>query len=523
MGCFSGDVSRSAIRDSSAVALPDDCVAVSDFSGFENVGTTTEETTTTEEPTTTTTTTEAPTTTTEAPTTTTEAPTTTTEEPTTTTQYVAPTTTTTEVPTTTTQYIATTMDPSFYEDDGFQCDDLGDISTLKKEIGTVAKGYKYADLLNYEIPDSQLGEWYFIVSFTAPCVKVQWWTWTDHNSGTSGTSQISESVWRLDPEPENWFGKQSISDMQIQAVIDGDSMAEENYLFCWKAESSSSDSDDQTTEATTAAATTEAATTEAAIQRTCGVSSNNAKKFSSPNSNGNCNGFSRNTYVEPEDYLYPNSAIWYTCPDSNLRILVSNGIPDHWSDIYNNNDCCEVPYFVQIPLNPVYRAEQLQPTLQGINAMALNGVPMVTANEEGATNAVEPPADSSIQNAKHFHGHASKGGTWHYHSPLAGWETMPSSDTLMGYAMDGFPVYGAVDDDTILDECNGRFDDDGNYMYHVRTTEQVDENEDYCPEDDDAGHINWRYFIGCYHGALSNSSVTSSEGATLPDDCVAEN
>ena len=46
--------------------------------------------------------------------------------------------------------------------------------------------------------------------------------------------------------------------------------------------------------------------------------------------------------------------------------------------------------------------------------------------------------------------------------------------TLIGYAMDGNPVYGPYDDSgnlhTGLDVCNGKFDDDGKYAYYSTTT-----------------------------------------------------
>ena len=42
----------------------------------------------------------------------------------------------------------------------------------------------------------------------------------------------------------------------------------------------------------------------------------------------------------------------------------------------------------------------------------------------------------------------------------------PASDTLLGYALDGFPIYGPIKDPESLDTCNGRTID-GEYRYHV--------------------------------------------------------
>lgn len=54
-----------------------------------------------------------------------------------------------------------------------------------------------------------------------------------------------------------------------------------------------------------------------------------------------------------------------------------------------------------------------------------------------------------------------------------------SPTTLIGYALDGFPIYGGLDDDTELDSCGG-LSVSGGYQYHLR-------------ESDD-------FVIGCYAG-----------------------
>jgi hypothetical protein len=55
---------------------------------------------------------------------------------------------------------------------------------------------------------------------------------------------------------------------------------------------------------------------------------------------------------------------------------------------------------------------------------------------------------------------------WHVHNPYLG-EVNPSSSDLLGYALDGFPIYGPVSDVSVLDGCNGRTVN-GQYQYHVR-------------------------------------------------------
>ena len=93
-----------------------------------------------------------------------------------------------------------------------------------------------------------------------------------------------------------------------------------------------------------------------------------------------------------------------------------------------------------------------------------------------------------------------------------------TSTTLLGYAMDGFPIYGPLSDDSELDVCNGRMNNDGHYQYHVRTIDQVDGEAEYCngsnPE------VNWRYILGCYTGSVANSQAVDSTGYRLDNDCV---
>mmetsp|Transcript_16508 Transcript_16508/g.37930 ORF Transcript_16508/g.37930 Transcript_16508/m.37930 type:complete len:243 (+) Transcript_16508:909-1637(+) len=104
-------------------------------------------------------------------------------------------------------------------------------------------------------------------------------------------------------------------------------------------------------------------------------------------------------------------------------------------------------------------------------------------------------------------------------NPQMGEETV-SSDEILGYAMDGFPIYGPLVDDTLLDACNGITNDDGSYQYHVRTFEQVDETLEYCNGNSPA--TNWNYILGCYKGTPNDSKVDDSTTYTLPADCVLE-
>ena len=55
---------------------------------------------------------------------------------------------------------------------------------------------------------------------------------------------------------------------------------------------------------------------------------------------------------------------------------------------------------------------------------------------------------------------------WHIHNPHLG-EQDPTSSKLLAYALDGYPIYGPLEDASGLDGCNGRTIN-GQYQYHVR-------------------------------------------------------
>lgn len=66
---------------------------------------------------------------------------------------------------------------------------------------------------------------------------------------------------------------------------------------------------------------------------------------------------------------------------------------------------------------------------------------------------------------------ADSGGAWHVHNPYLGQATATST-TLLGYALDGFPIYGPLSDVSALDECNG-LTLNGSYQYHVRVSKNL--------------------------------------------------
>jgi hypothetical protein len=170
---------------------------------------------------------------------------------------------------------------------------------------------------------------------------------------------------------------------------------------------------------------------------------------------------------------------------------------------------------VELPLEPTRGPSLVEPQALGIVAIATNGVPVYGAQEGGGSNAVAPSAGSMVTDAQYWYGHAAPSKDWHYHHPALGHEGGWGESTLLGYALDGYPIYGALADDASLDACNF---DEATQRYHVRTREQVDGDGDYC--DGDSPAIRWNYTVGCYVGDLAQTSVKNSGESSLPADCT---
>ena len=157
-----------------------------------------------------------------------------------------------------------------------------------------------------------------------------------------------------------------------------------------------------------------------------------------------------------------------------------------------------------------------------IIGFSTNGVVAYNALEAGSANAVEP-GEGHVPDAQWWFGHADAKNVHHYHAPWLGrddYETM-GGDVHLGYAMDGFPIYGPLSNpDEVLDDCNF---DKVNKRYHIRKLSQVDNNLDYCNGNSEA--VNWKYIVGCFRGNVRKTLVkdNTSDKAIVHSDCVREN
>jgi hypothetical protein len=71
--------------------------------------------------------------------------------------------------------------------------------------------------------------------------------------------------------------------------------------------------------------------------------------------------------------------------------------------------------------------------------------------------------------------------------------------------MDGFPNFGPLSDDLLLDPCNGIIGGNGNYRCHVRSIHQVDPDLEYC--NGSSPETNWNYVLGCYSGSMDATRI----------------
>ena len=146
------------------------------------------------------------------------------------------------------------------------------------------------------------------------------------------------------------------------------------------------------------------------------------------------------------EYTGVNSVTMTT--DDNYRYITSNGIPDHETGEFPNdnnpNSIYDQSYEFRMALNPV-AAENT--TDIGFNSfgVALNGVPYDPSAAEFWNNdrnsgwqyeAIGGTVNLGLDN---YNAHVQPNGAYHYHGdPEAGTES-----TLVGYAADGFPIYSA--------------------------------------------------------------------------------
>lgn len=181
--------------------------------------------------------------------------------------------------------------------------------------------------------------------------------------------------------------------------------------------------------------------------------------------------------------------------DGTYITIKSTGQPDHVSVYYptnnslyqafsgttfggntfskNPNSISAHNYTFKIPLNPQVSATHSATPLGPIG-VSLNGVPFF--NQYAGPSQ---PLTNEVVSFDKYYGHPAQGGDYHYHvEPLYLTTVKKTKYALLGFLLDGFPVYGpqeetgvAVDVST-LDAYHGHTHvtsdyPDGIYHYHI--------------------------------------------------------
>ena len=163
--------------------------------------------------------------------------------------------------------------------------------------------------------------------------------------------------------------------------------------------------------------------------------------------------------------------------DDDYLYVGSNGFPDHrmmigikaWQQQvplpqpYTGKNAWRIPLKPQLADKPISAKKAL---FSGAIAVAVNGVPIFNAlNNRGEDAFLAGELDE-------YGGHCGRGDDYHYHIAPVHLEKTVGKNPI-GYALDGFPLYGFTDADgkepKALDEFNGRMEKDGYRYYSTKT------------------------------------------------------
>jgi YHYH protein len=141
--------------------------------------------------------------------------------------------------------------------------------------------------------------------------------------------------------------------------------------------------------------------------------------------------------------------------DGDYLVVTTTTVPDHKSPYFATSDSRyeannsttfrKAPNSIvagsitfRIPTKPV-KATSAQATAGGAIGVALNGVPFF--NQYAAMNA---PLTNEIQGFDQYGGHPQQQGQYHYHVEPLYITAKKGKSALLGFLLDGFPVYGPV-------------------------------------------------------------------------------
>lgn len=179
--------------------------------------------------------------------------------------------------------------------------------------------------------------------------------------------------------------------------------------------------------------------------------------------------------------------------DGDYIVIKSTGLPDHkspyyqgtqWSNLYeayngsnanwsqNPNKIASFTYTFKIPKSPAVASSHSSTPLGAIG-ISLNGVPFY--NQYAGPNQ---PLTTEINSFDQYDGHPQQQGAYHYHAEPFYLTAQKGESTLLGFLLDGFPVYGPLENGSTvsnsdLDAYHGHTAATTDYpsgIYHYHTT-----------------------------------------------------
>ncbi len=199
------------------------------------------------------------------------------------------------------------------------------------------------------------------------------------------------------------------------------------------------------------------------------------------------------------------------------RVFTGNDLPNHPTGVFpisvdddayavdrNPNSIREQSITLTLPANPTVAS---QPSCVGGElGIMLSGVVMFNAFDAEGRDAGAHEVQDSCD------GHPQSSGFYHYHTLSNCFEDNSAGHSaLMGYAFDGFGIYGYYGEDgkeltnADLDECHGHthvveWDGQQVEMYHYHATHE------------------FPYTVGCFKGTPSVRALSAGEGQGGQDD-----
>ncbi len=181
--------------------------------------------------------------------------------------------------------------------------------------------------------------------------------------------------------------------------------------------------------------------------------------------------------------------------EGDYVVIKSNGRPEHKSPYYlgtqwagtlyeayngpnpnfvlNPNRISEFSMTYKIPLNPALNTSHPS-TPGGPIGVSINGVAFFNQYA-----AMGQPLTGEINSFEQYGGHPQQAGQYHYHVEPSYLTTLKGDSALMGFLLDGFPVYGPEENGDVvtnsdLDSYHGHFGvkedyPSGVYHYHFTT------------------------------------------------------